>query len=54
MCDLIDGAGELELGSVMVPAASREDVARSGEAAGRSKDLRAVPAILATSPGTAV
>jgi hypothetical protein len=45
--DLIEDASEIAFGEVMVPTASLEDVARSKEAAGRSKDLKTLPAIMA-------
>ena len=45
--DLIRNAAEIKYESVMVPTAALEDVARSKEAAGRAKDIRALPAIRA-------
>ena len=45
--ELIDDASEIEYGDVLVPTASLQDVARSKEAAGRAKDLMALPAIRA-------
>lgn len=45
--DLIVNATDLEYDGVLVPTASLEDVARSKEAAGRPKDLRTLPAIIA-------
>jgi hypothetical protein len=45
--DLIRHATGIEYQGVLVPTASLEDVARSKEAAGRPKDLRALPAIRA-------
>jgi predicted nucleotidyltransferase len=45
--DLIRSAVDIEYEGIVVPTASLEDVARSKEAAGRPKDLRALPAIRA-------
>jgi hypothetical protein len=45
--DLVRHATGIEYQGVVVPTASLEDVARSKEAAGRPKDLRALPAIRA-------
>ena len=45
--DLKRGQVDIDYGSVSVPTASLADVARSKEAAGRPKDLRTLPAILA-------
>lgn len=45
--ELIRNATKIQYGGVAVPTASLEDVARSKEAAGRSKDLRTLPAIRA-------
>ncbi|MDP8957866.1 MAG: hypothetical protein M3N51_01405 [Actinomycetota bacterium] len=45
--DLSKNATQLEYGSLRVPTADLRDVARSKEAAGREKDLRTLPAILA-------
>jgi hypothetical protein len=45
--DLIANASDVEYQGVLVPTASLEDVARSKEAAGREKDIRALPAIRA-------
>ncbi len=45
--DLKKGQVDIDYGSVSVPTASLADVARSKEAAGRPKDLRTLPAILA-------
>lgn len=45
--ELITNASDLEYDGVLVPTASLQDVARSKEAAGRPKDLRTLPAIMA-------
>jgi hypothetical protein len=45
--DLVRNSRELPYRDVMVPTASLADVARSKEAAGRAKDLRALPAMYA-------
>ena len=45
--DLVENASQIEYEGVMVPTASLGDVARSKEAAGRPKDLRTLPAIIA-------
>ncbi|MGH8950829.1 MAG: DUF6036 family nucleotidyltransferase [Acidimicrobiia bacterium] len=45
--DLIRRVSEIEYQGVQVPTADLADVARSKEAAGRPKDIRTLPAILA-------
>lgn len=45
--DLVRSAIDLEYRNVSVPTAALEDVARSKEAAGRPKDIKALPAIRA-------
>lgn len=45
--DLAEGRVDINYRGVSVPTASLADVARSKEAAGRPKDLRTLPAILA-------
>ena len=45
--DLVRRASKREFQGLAVPTASLRDVARSKEAAGRPKDLKVLPAILA-------
>jgi hypothetical protein len=45
--DLVRNASDLQYRGVSVPTADLEDVARSKEAAGRPKDIMALPAIRA-------
>ncbi len=45
--DLVRNATDLEYRGVLIPTADLEDVARSKEAAGRPKDIMALPAIRA-------